>query len=83
MIQLMRWRFDQGLEAEAHGEETDRLVRRAAEATMQGRLADAERDVRAVLARHPIHPEALLLAERLYSLGVQAAAPVPMPQESP
>lgn len=83
MIQLMRWRIEQGLEAEPHPRQVDALFRRAAEATMQGRLADAERDLRSVLSLHPIHPEAMLLAERLYSLGVQATAPVPMPSAAP
>ena len=82
MIQLMRWRFDQGMEADPHGRRVEALFRRAAEATMEGRLADAERDVRTILARHPIHPEAMLLAERLHSLGVQATAAVPMPAEA-
>ena len=83
MIQLMRWRFEQGQESAPHGPEIDALFARAAEATMAGRLTEAERDVRAILARHPIHPEAMLLAERLYSLGVQATAPVPMPAVAP
>jgi hypothetical protein len=83
MIQLMRWRFDQGLESDPHGPEIDALARDAAAAMMEGRTGDAGRAVRTILARHPIHPEALLLAERLYSLGVQATAPVPMPAETP
>jgi hypothetical protein len=82
LIQLMRWRFDEGMEQDPFGPDVDRLFERAATHTLAGQLDEAERDVRSILSSHPTHPEALLLAERLYSVGVQATPPLAAPDEA-
>lgn len=83
MIQLMRWRHEQGLEGSPPHGLSSVAVERAAAACMAGWLDEAAREVRRALAIEPVCGEALLLAERLHSLGVKAASPVPMPGEPP
>lgn len=83
-IQLMRWRSDQGMERAPYPASAGRTLADAELLLHAGRFVEAEQAVRSVLAEHPIHPDALLLAERLYSLGHAAAAPAAAgPESSP
>jgi len=102
MIQLMRFRHEQGQDTPGSGglpsgpwaASFDRwddaggralLVARpncldcgplaAAAATMQGDFATAAADLRPVFGVRPTHPTALIVAERLYTLGFEAGAP--------
>jgi hypothetical protein len=65
------------------GADPDLLSLRAAAALMLGRFPEAAGDVRAVREAQPSHPRALLLAERLYSLGMGAPAEPRTPPRGP
>jgi len=84
LIQLMRWRWDEGMERQPYPPEAARALADAETLMAAGRFAEASHQVRSVLSRHPIHPEGLLCAARLYSLGHAAAAPgAAGPESSP
>ena len=78
MIHLAHYRLDTGALRPGPWPE-DAAVEAAAARMLQGDLVTARQELDAVLAARPLHPGALLLAERLYSLGhyadTEASAP--------
>ncbi len=82
IIQLMRYRFDQG-QVRPSDPALASGVRRAQVALVEGRLDDATAAVAGVLSADPFDHTASLLAERLYSLGYHAAPGVAGPGAGP
>ena len=76
-IHLLGYRVEQGLDGPGPRERLAAVA--AIEQILAGEKAAAGEAVRSLLVRHPGHPWGLLAAERLHSLGVQAAPPVPGP----
>jgi hypothetical protein len=65
-------------EGPAPGTAVSLRLQRAAARLLLGDLDGAGEDLGAVLERRPLHPQATLLQERLYSLGRQVASPKPV-----
>ena len=68
LVHLMRYRWEEGLD-KATGVQSAVEMAAVEEAFLGGAVAQASRRTGAVLDAHPTHPRALLLAERLRTLG--------------
>ncbi len=80
-IHLLGYRFEQG--TDRVGPQDQEVAIRAIEQLMAGQKQEAGDTIRGLLGREPTHPWGLLTAERLYSLGVQAAPAMPGPRTDP
>ncbi len=79
MIQLMRYRFNEGLEDGIYDPVASRAAAEGALLLQRGDRQGATAKAREALTIEPSHHYANLLAERLYSLGHHAAPPQAAP----